>query len=308
MASARNQQEELRRLMREKMAGRSSAAIPSTSALQQSSPNGNHDSTKNNPFVKVTSSGRVVCTICPGVHIKSWKTHQLSAEHKRHIRAQRAGLTAAASLPPKPVYRPTEIKPVLLKEPPRSILKNPLVKVESSQEQELLEYEADEPHEEVMVVSYSHGSIRQSALNSTSVSNTARGLGNSALKRRAVSDSAEKSKGDKPDEAVMQDKSAGGAVSSLPEGFFDDPRLDAKARNQEYRDPQDIEWDRYQKALREEENKSEQVCSVLLRISFVLYYVIVACGLRISGLIGDLFKRPRKFKVQHEVNIILVLF
>lgn len=42
----------------------------------------------------------------------------------------------------------------------------------------------------------------------------------------------------------------------LPEGFFDDPVKDAKARNQEYRDPNDEEWDRFQKAIKEETNVS----------------------------------------------------
>lgn len=36
----------------------------------------------------------------------------------------------------------------------------------------------------------------------------------------------------------------------LPEGFFDDPVKDAKARNLEYRDPVEEEWERFQKEIK----------------------------------------------------------
>ncbi|RZC35324.1 zinc finger protein 830, partial [Asbolus verrucosus] len=45
----------------------------------------------------------------------------------------------------------------------------------------------------------------------------------------------------------------------LPEGFFDDPKLDAKARNQEYKDPIEEEWEKFQKEIREADNKSAAI-------------------------------------------------
>uniref|UniRef100_A0A1B6EC79 ZNF380 coiled-coil domain-containing protein n=1 Tax=Clastoptera arizonana TaxID=38151 RepID=A0A1B6EC79_9HEMI len=45
----------------------------------------------------------------------------------------------------------------------------------------------------------------------------------------------------------------------LPEGFFDDPVLDAKARNVEYRDPIQEEWERFQKEIKEESTVSTQI-------------------------------------------------
>lgn len=36
----------------------------------------------------------------------------------------------------------------------------------------------------------------------------------------------------------------------LPEGFFDDPVKDAKARNLEYKDPVEEEWERFQKEIK----------------------------------------------------------
>ncbi|GBM16110.1 Zinc finger protein 830 [Araneus ventricosus] len=49
------------------------------------------------------------------------------------------------------------------------------------------------------------------------------------------------------------------ADASLPEGFFDDPVLDAKARNIEYKDPVEEEWEKFQKAIAEETNVSNTI-------------------------------------------------
>lgn len=49
------------------------------------------------------------------------------------------------------------------------------------------------------------------------------------------------------------------SVEALPEGFFDDPVQDAKARNIEYKDPKEEEWERYQKAIAEETNVSKTI-------------------------------------------------
>lgn len=45
----------------------------------------------------------------------------------------------------------------------------------------------------------------------------------------------------------------------IPEGFFDDPVLDAKARNIEYKDPIEEEWDKFQKEMRDEATTSAAI-------------------------------------------------
>ncbi|ELU02131.1 hypothetical protein CAPTEDRAFT_26823, partial [Capitella teleta] len=52
-------------------------------------------------------------------------------------------------------------------------------------------------------------------------------------------------------EAVMSEK--------IPEGFFDDPKKDAKAREIEYKDKMDVEWDLFQRAMQEENHVSEAI-------------------------------------------------
>ena len=46
---------------------------------------------------------------------------------------------------------------------------------------------------------------------------------------------------------------------NLPEGFFDDPKKDAKARNVEYKDPILDEWEKFQKSIQKEDDVRAQV-------------------------------------------------
>lgn len=46
---------------------------------------------------------------------------------------------------------------------------------------------------------------------------------------------------------------------TLPEGFFDDPVKDAKARHQEYKDPVEEEWEKFQKEIKEAEVQSTNI-------------------------------------------------
>lgn len=45
----------------------------------------------------------------------------------------------------------------------------------------------------------------------------------------------------------------------LPEGFFDDPVKDAKVRHQEYKDPVEEEWEKFQKEIKEAEAESKTI-------------------------------------------------
>ncbi|XP_043467992.1 zinc finger protein 830 [Leptopilina heterotoma] len=47
--------------------------------------------------------------------------------------------------------------------------------------------------------------------------------------------------------------------SVLPEGFFDDPILDARVRNVEYKDPIEEEWEKFKKEIKEEEAQANQI-------------------------------------------------
>jgi zinc finger protein 830 len=43
-------------------------------------------------------------------------------------------------------------------------------------------------------------------------------------------------------------------TSALPEGFFDDPQLDARMRKVEYVDKMEVEWDAFTREMKQETN------------------------------------------------------
>jgi zinc finger protein 830 len=47
--------------------------------------------------------------------------------------------------------------------------------------------------------------------------------------------------------------------SAIPEGFFDDPVKDAKARNLEYKDPDEEEWVKFQREIKDAEVESKNI-------------------------------------------------
>uniref|UniRef100_A0A6B2EKI1 Zinc finger protein 830 n=1 Tax=Phlebotomus kandelakii TaxID=1109342 RepID=A0A6B2EKI1_9DIPT len=50
-----------------------------------------------------------------------------------------------------------------------------------------------------------------------------------------------------------------GKDEALPEGFFDDPVKDAKARHQEYKDPVEEEWEKFQREIRDAATESNAI-------------------------------------------------
>ena len=63
--------------------------------------------------------------------------------------------------------------------------------------------------------------------------------------------------------------------SSIPEGFFDDPLQDAKARKVEYKDPMMDEWEKFQKTIKKEDDvsmcRSCDLCRYSLNVGCDLY-------------------------------------
>ena len=55
--------------------------------------------------------------------------------------------------------------------------------------------------------------------------------------------------------------------ASLPEGFFDDPKRDAKARKVEYKDPELQEWEKFQKSIQKEDDVSYMYMHVYVHVN-----------------------------------------
>ncbi|XP_070157269.1 zinc finger protein 830 [Polyergus mexicanus] len=58
---------------------------------------------------------------------------------------------------------------------------------------------------------------------------------------------------------IEEEKARDTNPTVLPEGFFDDPVMDAKVRNVEYKDPIEEEWEKFQKEIKEETAQSAQI-------------------------------------------------
>ncbi|CAG9133124.1 unnamed protein product [Plutella xylostella] len=84
---------------------------------------------------------------------------------------------------------------------------------------------------------------------------------NEEIKRAPLPNLSDAPKVEKPststqaDEEVMQPA----PEQPIPEGFFDDPILDAKVRNIEYKDPVEEEWEKFQKEIKEEATASAEI-------------------------------------------------
>lgn len=139
--------------------------------------------------------------------------------------------------PPPPALRKAEL-PQKLPEPPKvapkSILKNPLKAPPASA--------VGDPGK---MISPSEISKHPSSGSE----------GQPEAKRARIAEDAAKAE----DASKAEEAARGENGLALPEGFFDDPKLDAKARDIEYKDPQEVEWEMFVKELREEGSKSEQV-------------------------------------------------
>ena len=64
---------------------------------------------------------------------------------------------------------------------------------------------------------------------------------------------------DPPVKKVQSEPEPDNEPETLPEGFFDDPKLDAKARNVQYVDQSEEEWQKFQKEMADEEVAAQDI-------------------------------------------------
>lgn len=180
--------------------------------------------------------GQLWCIVCDNI-VKSdavWPIHINSKKHKENINSKKSAPVRTNIVNGSSLKRPAEA-PAPLPPPPKqikSILKN-----------------AIQP-------------VKPSVGNSSTIpddffdSCTPKPLGQLSLPQSLHQDSHVAMDIDVP---VIVEKEEEKTEPPLPEGFFDDPILDAKARNIEYKDPVEEEWEKFQKELKEETTVSAQI-------------------------------------------------
>uniref|UniRef100_A0A0A9Y6Q5 Zinc finger protein 830 n=1 Tax=Lygus hesperus TaxID=30085 RepID=A0A0A9Y6Q5_LYGHE len=181
------------------------------------------------PLAKYSSSGVLSCIVCDSV-VRSeavWNVHINSKQHRENIAKKKS-----PSIPPPAPISVDVTK--LIKRPAPEVFKVPEDVAPPKKLRGILKNAPPVPEGffDDIIVSPSTSKVPETA---ASVSNG------------------------EQEPMEMENIDEGSAATELPEGFFDNPVLDAKARNVEYKDPIQEEWDRFQKEIKEETTVSAQI-------------------------------------------------
>lgn len=180
------------------------------------------------------------------VHVNA-KTHKQNIEQAKELKQRTNNFTTATSA----TKRPAEPVPNIISEPAvkriKGILKNSTPtavpaaakeSIDTLQKNGIPSNFFDKPPssktDNYFEATMKKTSIRQDLLN----------INRESLKKPTGTDA----NGCADDEQMDVDTVVGD--EALPEGFFDDPVKDAKARNLEYKDPVEEEWDKFQKEIK----------------------------------------------------------
>ncbi|XP_012147606.2 zinc finger protein 830 [Megachile rotundata] len=199
------------------------------------------------PLAKYTDAGQLMCILCKAA-VRSeavWTVHLNSKTHKENIiLAKKTKLetesptvtTHTFKRPVSPVQEPGANKKI------KGILKNATVK--SAQVPSNLPVDFfDNPSKQGLTVPLNTTVIKRGSENDKEI----------AQEKEFKNGEAE----EENDKETERGKDANQPV--LPEGFFDDPILDAKVRNVEYKNPIEEEWEKFQKEIKEETAQSAQI-------------------------------------------------
>ncbi|XP_078037618.1 zinc finger protein 830 [Augochlora pura] len=195
------------------------------------------------PLAKYTDAGQLMCILCKAV-VRSetvWPVHLNSKSHKENVElAKKTKLETTTKTVTHTFKRPTSpSQECSVNKKIRGILKNPLP--QSTQVASSLPADFFDNSKQ------SNGSI---LINASAVlhKSESKDLGNDKdLKTTEI------------EEENKRDKNKNTNQTVLPEGFFDDPVLDAKVRNVEYKNPIEEEWEKFQKEIKEETAQSAQI-------------------------------------------------
>uniref|UniRef100_A0A2A4IT60 Zinc finger protein 830 n=1 Tax=Heliothis virescens TaxID=7102 RepID=A0A2A4IT60_HELVI len=185
-----------------------------------------------NPLAKYNNTGQLMCILCNSVvrseHV--WQVHLNSKQHRENVEKAKKlkELTnnfTVGKIKHKSGSPPKDAPPV---KKLKGILKNaetPLPIVQPPK------------NNAPQVISFHNEEIKRTPLN---------------VAPAATSE-------DVPATSSTEAESAPGSEQPIPEGFFDDPILDAKVRNIEYKDPIEEEWEKFQKEIKEEATASAEI-------------------------------------------------
>lgn len=179
------------------------------------------------PLAKYNDLGQLTCILCQSI-VRSeavWKVHINSKAHKENIALAKELKKETQNFTKPASKRPATPPPAAPNKKLKGILKNSSAKPgESGSDEEDKKPSNDSDLPEDFFDD-------KPSLVKRELVNINRGAAN---------------KKDEKAEAPEDEKS-----EALPDGFFDDPKKDAKAHNREFKDPVEEEWERFQKEIKE---------------------------------------------------------
>lgn len=176
------------------------------------------------PLAKYNDVGQLTCILCKSIvrTASIWKVHVNSKQHKENV---------ASAIQVKGHSEISFKRPANIPLPPSCQKKR--LKIASSSEETVLQLNKRQTLDSTDANGFFEISVGQKL------------KGVSRLERISQTDN---------DSAFNIGKD-----EKIPEGFFDDPVKDARVRNQEYKDTQDEEWEKFQREIREESTLSNAI-------------------------------------------------
>ncbi|XP_068631079.1 zinc finger protein 830 [Battus philenor] len=193
----------------------------------------------NNPLAKYNNAGQLMCILCTSI-VRSenvWQVHLNSKQHKENVQeAKKLKEMTNNFTDGKIKKRPnTSFEGAPQEKKLKSILKNA--------DNDIIVKASTTKNNAPTIVSFHNEEIKRISLKSSSTDKEGLSKETTSTNNLKEGDSKEHSINDQP----------------IPEGFFDDPILDAKVRNIEYKDPVEEEWERFQKEIKEETSTSAEI-------------------------------------------------
>lgn len=216
-----------------------------------------------------------MCVLCKSV-VRSedvWKVHINAKQHKQNLEAakQLKERTHNFTTPREPVKRPatTPLTDDTPFKQPKSILKNATrssdaTSSSTSASSTATSTAASAPSKSTETQGTSDNALPSDFFDASSTQSKNNYFETTLKKtniktdlvsfRRGGNDASSAAK-----EAHDADSDAAKNDTALPEGFFDDPIKDAKARQTEYKDPVEEEWEKFQHEIKEASNFSNAI-------------------------------------------------